>query len=76
LGAQRVPGAEVDQRRHAFGPRDVPHKFKVGPGGGFESVVEEASVPAETRTLPPASVLPPENVAEIVLRHGNELLEG
>jgi hypothetical protein len=33
-------------------------------------------VPAEAPTVPPASVLPPENVAEIVLRHGNELLPG
>jgi hypothetical protein len=27
-------------------------------------------------TVPPASVLPPEDAAEIVLRHGMELLEG
>jgi hypothetical protein len=42
--------------------------------GGFEDFVEEASVPAEAPTVPPASVVPPENMVEIVLRHGNELL--
>ena len=44
--------------------------------GGFDDFVEEASVPAAQPTVPPASILPPENVAEIVRRHGNELLEG
>ena len=33
-------------------------------------------MPAETPTFPPASVVPPANAAEIVLRHGNELLPG
>ena len=75
---------ELGPGQHAFGPRDIPHKFIVGPDGarmlwvltpgGFEDFVEEASVPAETPTVPPPSVLPPENAAEIVLRHGNELL--
>ena len=77
---------ELAAGQHAFGPRDIPHRFTVGPDGahmiwvltpgGFEDFVEEASVPAETPTIPPASVLPPENIAEIVLRHGNELLPG
>jgi mannose-6-phosphate isomerase-like protein (cupin superfamily) len=77
---------ELGPGQHAFGPRDIPHRFTVGPDGarmiwvltpsGFEDFVEEASVPAETPTVPPPSVLPPENVAEIVLRHGNELLPG
>jgi mannose-6-phosphate isomerase-like protein (cupin superfamily) len=75
---------ELAAGQHAFGPRDVPHKFIVGPDGarmiwvltpgGFENFVEEVSVPAEAPTVPPPSVLPPENAAEIVLRHGNELL--
>lgn len=30
--------------------------------------------PAETPTIPPAHVLPPENVAAIALKHDNELL--
>jgi mannose-6-phosphate isomerase-like protein (cupin superfamily) len=77
---------ELGAGQHAFGPRDIPHRFTVGPDGahmlwvltpgGFEDFVEEASVPAETPTVPPPTVLPPENVAEIVLRHGNELLPG
>jgi mannose-6-phosphate isomerase-like protein (cupin superfamily) len=75
---------ELGPGQHAYGPRDVPHRFTVGPDGarmlwvlapgGFEGLVEEASVPAETPTVPPPSVVPPENAAEIVLRHGNELL--
>src|SRR5918997_4127709 len=77
---------ELASGQHAFGPRDVPHKFSVGPDGarmiwvltpgGFENLIDEASVPAETPTVPPPSVLPPENAAEIVLRHGNEVLPG
>jgi mannose-6-phosphate isomerase-like protein (cupin superfamily) len=77
---------ELGPGQHAHGPREVPHRFTVGPEGahmlwvltpgGFEDLVEEASVPAEQPTVPPASVLPPENVAEIILRHGNELLPG
>ena len=75
---------ELAAGQHAFGPREIPHKLTVGPEGarmlwvltpgGFEDFVEEASVPAEARTVPPPSVVPPEDVAEIVLRHGNELL--
>jgi hypothetical protein len=34
----------------------------------------QPAIPAETPTIPPAHVLPPENAAEIVLRHGNKLL--
>jgi len=75
---------ELTAGRHEFGPRDVPHKFIVGPDGahmiwvltpgGFDAFVEEVSVPAEAPTVPPAHVLPPANAAEIVLKHGNELL--
>ena len=75
---------ELTAGRHAFGPRDIPHKFKVGPDGarmiwvltpgGFEDFVADVSVPAETPTVPPPSVLPPEDAAEIVRRHGMELL--
>ena len=77
---------ELASGQHAFGPRNVPHKFTVGPDGarmlwtltpgGFENLIDAASVPAETPTVPPATVLPPENAAEIVRRHGNELLAG
>ena len=77
---------ELGPGQHAFGPRDIPHRFTVGPDGarmiwvltpgGFEDFVEDVSVPAEAATVPPPSVLPPENAAEIVLRHGKELLPG
>ncbi len=75
---------ELAAGQHAFGPRNIPHKFAVGPDGarmlwvltpgGFEDLLDEASVPAEARTVPPETVLPPENVAEILREHGNELL--
>jgi mannose-6-phosphate isomerase-like protein (cupin superfamily) len=75
---------EVGAGQHAFGPRDVPHRFTVGPDGahmiwvlapgGFEDFIAEVSVPAAAPTVPPASVVPPEDAAEIVLRHGMELL--
>jgi mannose-6-phosphate isomerase-like protein (cupin superfamily) len=77
---------ELGPGQHAFGPHGVPHRFVIGPEGarmlwvltpgGFEDFVEEASVPAATPTVPPADVLPPENIEEIVRRHGNELLPG
>jgi mannose-6-phosphate isomerase-like protein (cupin superfamily) len=77
---------ELASGQHAFGPRDVPHKFTVGPDGaqmiwvlspgGFEDFIEDVTVPAETPTVPPPSVVPPENAAEIVRQHGMELLPG
>ena len=77
---------ELASGEHAFGPRDVPHRFTVGPDGarmiwvltpgGFENLIEDVSVPAETLTVPPPDVGPPENVAEILRRHDNELLGG
>jgi hypothetical protein len=41
---------------------------------GFEDFVEEASVPAQALTTAPPEILPPADIAEIVLRHGMELL--
>lgn len=48
---------------YAFGPRDIPHSYRVGPDGcrmlfivmpaGFEELVRLISVPAEGRSLPP-----------------------
>jgi mannose-6-phosphate isomerase-like protein (cupin superfamily) len=76
---------ELKAGEHAFGPRGIPHRFDVGPEGarmvwiltlgGFEDSVEEASVPAQALTTAPPEILPPENIAEIVLRHGMELLD-
>lgn len=75
---------ELGPGQHAFGPRDVPHRFTVGPDGahmiwvltpgGFDAFVADVSAPAAAPTVPPASVAPPEDAAEIVLRHGMELL--
>jgi quercetin dioxygenase-like cupin family protein len=71
---------------YAFGPRDVPHRYDVGPDGcrmlfictpaGFEDLVREMSVPAPSRTLPPPPGSPPdmELVAAIAVAHGCELL--
>ena len=83
VGDQTV---ELGPGQHAFGPRNIPHRFTVGPDGahmiwiltpgGFDDFVDEVSVPADTPTVPPASVAPPEDAAEIVLRHGMEMLEG
>ena len=75
---------ELGPGQHAFGPRDIPHRFVVGPQGarmlwvlapgGFEDFVEEASEAAEALTTPPPTVMPPDDVADIVRRHGMELL--
>jgi mannose-6-phosphate isomerase-like protein (cupin superfamily) len=75
---------ELSAGEHAFGPRNIPHRFTIGADGarmiwvltpgGFEDLLEEASVPAEADTLPPADLAPPADIAEIVRRHGNELL--
>src|ERR671915_504106 len=57
---------ELASGQHAFGPRDVPHRFSVGPDGarmiwvltpgGFENLIEEACAPdADVRQ--PYSVL-------------------
>jgi mannose-6-phosphate isomerase-like protein (cupin superfamily) len=83
VGEQTV---ELGAGQHAFGPRDIPHRFTVGPDGahmiwvltpsGFEDFIAEVSVRAEAPTVPPADVLPPADAAEIVLRHGMELLPG
>jgi mannose-6-phosphate isomerase-like protein (cupin superfamily) len=83
LGDETV---ELAAGQHAYGPRDVPHTFIIGPDGakmlwvlapgGFEDFIDDVSVPAEQPTVPPPSVVPPEDAAEIVRRHGMELLEG
>lgn len=77
---------EASAGDYAFGPRDVPHRYKVGPNGcrmlfictpgGFEDLVRDMSVPAQSRTLPPPSDEQPdfERLQAIVLRHGCELL--
>jgi quercetin dioxygenase-like cupin family protein len=71
-----------------WGPRDIPHRYTVGPNGcrmlficvpgGFENLVREMSVPAESRTLPPEPTEEPdmERIAAIAKKHGAELLAG
>lgn len=69
----------------AFGPRDVPHRYAVGPDGcrmllvctpgGFERLVTEMSRPAEALALPPASTDEPdwEHVGAVAAANGCEL---
>ena len=86
VGGETIPAAAGDV---AFGPRGVPHRFTAGPegcrmlfiltpGGRFDEMVREMSVPAETRTLPPAPDGPPDvaHIAAVAKAHGCELLLG
>ena len=83
VGDEKIEASAGD---FAWGPRDIPHRYTVGPNGcrmlfictpaGFEGLVRDMSVPAETRTLPPASDEEPdmEMVATIAQKYGAELL--
>jgi hypothetical protein len=53
---------------------DDPAPGLLGGGRSFSHVVEEASVPAQALTTAPPEIQPPADIAEIVLRHGMELL--
>ena len=69
-----------------LGPRGIPHSYTVGPNGcrmlfimtpgGFENLVREMSVPAQSRTVPPPSDEEPdwEHVAAVAKANGCELL--
>jgi quercetin dioxygenase-like cupin family protein len=73
---------------YAFGPRDIPHSYRVGPDGcrmlfivtpaGFEELVRLISVPAESRTLPPGPQEPAKiaDIPALVASYGCELLDG
>jgi mannose-6-phosphate isomerase-like protein (cupin superfamily) len=77
---------EVGAGDYAFGPRDVPHRYSIGPDGcrmlfictpgGFEGLVRGMSMPAESRTLPPPSDEEPdwEHVAAVAEANACELL--
>jgi mannose-6-phosphate isomerase-like protein (cupin superfamily) len=82
-------GDEIVQARTgdcAFGPRDVPHRYEVGPNGcrmlfictpgGFERLVEAMSEPADALTLPPEADAPMdvERIGRIAREHGCEVL--
>jgi quercetin dioxygenase-like cupin family protein len=73
---------------YAFGPRNIPHSYRVGPDGcrmlfiltpaGFEELVRLISVPAESRSLPPGPQDPPDiaDFPALVDGYGCELLDG
>jgi mannose-6-phosphate isomerase-like protein (cupin superfamily) len=77
---------EVGPGDYAFGPREIPHRYSIGPDGcrmlfictpgGFENLVRGMGVPAERRTLPPPSDAEPdwEHVAAVAEANGCELL--
>ena len=83
VGDTRIAATAGD---FAFGPRGIPHRYTVGDAGcrmlfimtpgGFERLVREMSVPAQTRTLPPASEEEPdwEHVAAVARANGCELV--
>ncbi|GAC1613778.1 MAG: hypothetical protein NVS9B1_22630 [Candidatus Dormibacteraceae bacterium] len=83
-----VGGATIEAGTgdYAFGPRGVPHRFKVGDRGcrmlfiltpgGFEDLIRATGAAAPTRTVPSHDGPPPdiERVKAIVAAHGCELL--
>jgi quercetin dioxygenase-like cupin family protein len=82
VGGEKIEAGPGD---YAMGPRDIPHRYTVGPEGcrmlficvpgGFEKLVRDMSVPADGRTLPP-DLGPPdmEMVARVAEENGCELL--
>lgn len=85
-----VDGArfEASAGDFVFGPRDVPHGYKVGEDGcrmlfmltpgGFEGAILDMSTPARERTLPPSSEQPPdlEGLESQIAAYGCEMVEG
>jgi quercetin dioxygenase-like cupin family protein len=86
VGDETIHASEGD---YVFGPRDIPHSFKVGDRGcrmlfimvpgGFEELVRATSEPARSRTLPPPSDEEPspeeiERLKAVVKELGYELL--
>ena len=84
-----VNPAQIDRQvagSFVYGPRGIPHTFVVSSEearsllvtepGGFECFVRALSVPAETPTLPPASVQPPapEVMMATAVEYGLEIL--
>lgn len=69
-----------------FGPRDIPHRYSVGPNGcrmlfiftpgGLEEAIVEMSDPAAERTVPPPAQEPPdfERLLPIIEKAGGEIL--
>ncbi len=85
VGGKSIPAKAGD---YLFGPREVPHRFTVGPNGcrmlfimtpgGFERLVIGMSRPAESRELPPPCADEPDwaHIAAVAAAYGNELLGG
>jgi quercetin dioxygenase-like cupin family protein len=77
---------EASTGDYAFGPRGIPHSYRVGAAGcrmlfictpgGFEELVIAMSEPAGSRTLPPRPEQEPDwdEIAAIAKAHGAELL--
>ena len=80
---------EAGSGDYVFGPRNIPHRFKVGDQGcrmlfiltpgGIEDVIRATSEPAPSRTMPPAPEQEPtseeiERLKAVVKEHGYELL--
>jgi quercetin dioxygenase-like cupin family protein len=85
VGGTTIAAAAGD---FAFGPRDVPHAYRVGPDGcrmlfivtpaGFERLVRLLSVPAAGRALPPGPQAPPDtaDLPALLAEYGCEILDG
>jgi quercetin dioxygenase-like cupin family protein len=83
-----VGGESIEARAgdYVFSPREIPHRFQVGPDGcrmlmiltpgGIEDMVIGMSRPAASRTLPPPSDEEPDwaHIAAVAAKYGNELL--
>jgi quercetin dioxygenase-like cupin family protein len=79
-----------DQERTAgpgelvFGPRELPHTFKAGPGGaralvlitpaGLEQMFQEGGVPAHDTTAPPAEDYDVEKVTALAAKYGFDVI--
>ena len=67
-----------------FGPRELPHTFKAGPGGaralvlltpaGFEQMFLEGGVPAHDTTAPPAEDYDVEQVTALAAKYGMDVI--
>jgi quercetin dioxygenase-like cupin family protein len=83
IGGTTIEAQEGD---YLFGPRDIPHRYTVGPDGcrmlylmtpgGFENLIIGMSEPAASRTLPLPTAEEPdwERVAAVAAANGCELL--
>jgi quercetin dioxygenase-like cupin family protein len=80
---------EASAGDYVFGPREIPHRFKVGDQGcrmlfiltpgGIEDVIRATSEPATSRTLPPVPEEEPtpeeiEGLKALVKEYGYEML--